>query len=375
MRNLVVRSLVMGCLGVGLLAACGGSDTVGTGAGTGGSDTGGSGGSTSSGETTTSTGMGGETSNNTTGTGGASACAQLTDASDVVGVAKNVFEGTVVPSVGEALPDYIQIYLPVGTSGEVTLGPVANAADCGETAVCAVIIRDFDADAMSSGGYHLATSGTLTVESLSGYYMTGSLAGAKFVEVTIDATEGTIAEVADGVCAEYASLSIDVVPPAAGWECKAEYYGVMDGCDCDCGAVDPDCSDPAADVYGCIPGQTCNAMAQCEGLPTGWSCDPAKFDDGMNCDCECGALDADCDPDLSLPVAGCEMGFSCGGAICVPDAWTCAAAYYNETAQNASMLGCDCNCGAVDPDCAADPMAEVFGCMMGQTCNAMGMCQ
>jgi hypothetical protein len=52
------------------------------------------------------------------------------------------------------------------------------------------------------------------------------------------------------------------LPP--GWSCPSQFYhgGPADGCDCNCGAWDPDCNDLAlnavgAHVFGCNPGLTC----------------------------------------------------------------------------------------------------------------------
>lgn len=49
----------------------------------------------------------------------------------------------------------------------------------------------------------------------------------------------------------------------AGWRCPAANYGGGDGCDCNCGAWDTDCDDPAADVYNCRPGESCGAGGVC----------------------------------------------------------------------------------------------------------------
>ncbi|MCC7073156.1 MAG: hypothetical protein IT383_17675 [Deltaproteobacteria bacterium] len=85
----------------------------------------------------------------------------------------------------------------------------------------------------------------------------------------------------DGDCCEstcvdatYAcgTVSFDCQDPAVDegdavphdWSCDAAWYGAVDGCDCECGAVDPDCSDPSATLYrcpveatGCSPQGTC----------------------------------------------------------------------------------------------------------------------
>ena len=49
----------------------------------------------------------------------------------------------------------------------------------------------------------------------------------------------------------------------ASWRCPAVNYGGGDGCDCNCGAWDTDCDDPAADIYNCRPGEICGAGGLC----------------------------------------------------------------------------------------------------------------
>jgi hypothetical protein len=52
-------------------------------------------------------------------------------------------------------------------------------------------------------------------------------------------------------------------PAPAGWSCAASKYASNDGCDCACGAPDPDCEDPAAVVKGCGSGQSCSPQGTC----------------------------------------------------------------------------------------------------------------
>ena len=40
-------------------------------------------------------------------------------------------------------------------------------------------------------------------------------------------------------------------PPAGTWYCASSYYGTGDGCDCGCGAVDPDCESGGCTTGGC----------------------------------------------------------------------------------------------------------------------------
>lgn len=47
---------------------------------------------------------------------------------------------------------------------------------------------------------------------------------------------------------------------------------------------------------------------------------------------------------------------------CVPNAWVCGPMYYNGGADD----GCDCNCGAPDPDCQR-PGAQTWCYLAGQT--------
>ena len=45
-------------------------------------------------------------------------------------------------------------------------------------------------------------------------------------------------------------------PPA--WKCAEEAYATGDGCDCGCGAHDPDCDAPGQlAAWGCLPGEAC----------------------------------------------------------------------------------------------------------------------
>ena len=54
----------------------------------------------------------------------------------------------------------------------------------------------------------------------------------------------------------------------AGWECPLSYYGLSDGCDCDCGIWDPDCDADNTNPYGCIGG-TCELNDDGEGVCSG----------------------------------------------------------------------------------------------------------
>jgi hypothetical protein len=59
--------------------------------------------------------------------------------------------------------------------------------------------------------------------------------------------------------------------PPASWHCNAAYYDNGDGCDCNCGALDPDCGQGGQSLHGCtgLDSPTCNAQGLCTG---GGSC-------------------------------------------------------------------------------------------------------
>ena len=50
------------------------------------------------------------------------------------------------------------------------------------------------------------------------------------------------------------------------WRCPPEYFGDRRGCDCDCGARDPDCDDPREELLYCEAESFCNAAGRCESL-------------------------------------------------------------------------------------------------------------
>jgi hypothetical protein len=203
----------------------------------------------------------------------------------------------------------------------------------------------------------------------------------------------------------------------AAWTCFAGYFGTDDGCDCGCGAVDPDCGDGgvAACVYCANPGScgegepddtACGLINPDDTATCGvWTCDAGWIGDGT-CDCGCGSPDPDC-TDLTATscercdsTLGCDAAGDCAtidpllntlcstcgdsnvegseecdppdGTTCdascyviddvvnVPPEWSCDAAWYD------AQDGCDCGCGAPDPDCADSAPATCAYCL---TCD------
>jgi len=124
-----------------------------------------------------------------------------------------------------------------------------------------------------------------------------------------------------------------------------------------------------------------------ELLPKAWKCDPSNYGTKDGCHCNCGTWDPDCSDDLKLPTIGCPNDDICihPGNKClprsailsdrkklellkgnnifqssykpifgpyslmsiseIPTIWRCPYEYYG------SNDGCDNECGAIDPDC------------------------
>jgi hypothetical protein len=106
----------------------------------------------------------------------------------------------------------------------------------------------------------------------------------------------------------------------------------------------------------------------------GWTCNPRRYNSGVNgqCDCGCGIVDPDCASSLSTACASCAEEGSCGHAgscpsnihptsngQCTPDGmWTCSPTWYGDTQ-------CDCGCGIVDIDCTDATLGSCAYCSLG----------
>lgn len=160
------------------------------------------------------------------------------------------------------------------------------------------------------------------------------------------------------------------VPPT--WTCNARWYAAGDDCDCECGAYDPDCDNAALRTTNCGIGGRCLTDGTCDvPIPAAWDCDPARYNNGQQCDCDCGVYDPDCD-NPNARVVNCAAGARCqSDGTCtasIPRDWTCRARYYH------AEDGCDCDCGAYDPDCD-DPQQAVYNCGPDSRCMPDGSCE
>lgn len=137
--------------------------------------------------------------------------------------------------------------------------------------------------------------------------------------------------------------------------------------DMDGSCSDADCDDQNAAVF---PG----AVEQCN-LGIDFDCD------GVVCDCIDADLDGSCsdqdcddqDPGISpnnAEFCGDGIDQNCNGSDleCLPPGWTCDPAFYG------ALDGCDCGCGAVDPDCSDATVTACTYCDDRGSCAEVGGC-
>ena len=162
-----------------------------------------------------------------------------------------------------------------------------------------------------------------------------------------------------------------------GWACDPAYYGAQDGCDCACGAWDPDCNLAGQTLYGCNMGDTCVQPGVCQAGGGTWLCDPTWYGVADGCDCGCGIIDTDCS-DGSLAACDyndCSSGTPMDGQNWLCEAggtWTCDATWYG------AGDGCDCGCGVIDTDCADGTLAscDYNDCSIGSPVDGQNwLCQ
>lgn len=147
------------------------------------------------------------------------------------------------------------------------------------------------------------------------------------------------------------------------WTCKPEQYGTADGCQCNCGAFDPDCNSFEAVTIDCpnhddicIPGlqnePICALRHQVISerkllqIQSGVAVHHPQF-----------YFSNDTDID-GAPWGNYSKTYT---QSIIPSTWTCNPLFYG------SKDGCDCQCGAWDPDCDANAGAaaskqRVFNC-------------
>jgi len=311
----------------------GGSDSGGVageaGAGTGG--TGGTGGSSGgSGGTGGTGGTGGNAGD--TGMAGVPGCSETIEVTThgtptpYLESIYTSYEYNIDPQIDTAASDYLWVdfYVTGEYDGDLTgtfdlgTGADENYASCSRCVWFGVDVGDSG----YADTYFYAKSGTLEIASDSDQmagYPDVHLSDVLFTEVTINSDTHVSHEIVGGRCLHLASgdLVIESNVPV-GWTCPDYAYGTQDGCDCGCGAYDPDCDSTLSgaceycnDEGSCGNGY-CDDPAlnidltdnsQCATGSQGWTCLVGNYGDGYLCDCGCGIIDYDC---ASANAAACD---------------------------------------------------------------------
>jgi hypothetical protein len=178
-----------------------------------------------------------------------------------------------------------------------------------------------------------------------------------------------------GTCADPLVCNADGACLPAGWTCAANDYADTYVCNCGCGAIDTDCNQSGGTVAGCDIGQVCNEMSACvDRVPAGWMCASDKYDDGVICNCECGAPDPDCEPlpmgvtgPTNRPVLGCDSN------VCQSDG-QCAPCIPNCDGKNCGSDGCGGLCEGIGPQPTTGPTAPSGGQCLGNGLCIDGVC-
>jgi hypothetical protein len=143
------------------------------------------------------------------------------------------------------------------------------------------------------------------------------------------------------------------------WKCDPAFY-LDSTCDCGCGALDPACANAtSAACTNCNDAGSCSSDF-CPGFISAGDnahCAPAVPEICNN------GIDDDQDSLVDCDDPDCQ-----GHPGCAPIAWTCSLSFYKHND------GCDCGCGAFDPDCPDATAASCEFCNDAGSCDMSGNC-
>ena len=143
------------------------------------------------------------------------------------------------------------------------------------------------------------------------------------------------------------------------WTCKPEQYGSADGCQCNCGVFDPDCNPFEAVSINCpnhddicIPGPLNQPICALRHEVLS-DRKLIQIQSGVEVHHPQFFFSNDTDID-GAPWGNYTKTYT---RSAVPATWTCNPLFYG------SKDGCDCECGAWDPDCETTTYSQkVFNC-------------
>ncbi|MFZ5443528.1 MAG: hypothetical protein ACOZQL_26210 [Myxococcota bacterium] len=251
--------------------------------------------------------------------------------------------------------DTIRVQLSYGNAGSTAAGPFDLEMRLGTHVIGAWTQPSFSAHAQSTYWF------TATVPA-------GIPPGTYALSVEIDPA-GVIAQSNGPTSGEVVSFTGFAVRAPAGWTCSAARYNALDGCDCNCGVADPDCTPTTPVARGCGDANTCtddrcSATGQCV-YPT----NTATCEDGLYCTtsdrCAAGACTAGSARDCSALSNACNLG------VCDEPQRACVRSPRNEGGTCDDGLYCTVNDACASGTCtgtARDCSSLNTACATG-TCN------
>lgn len=185
----------------------------------------------------------------------------------------------------------------------------------------------------------------------------------------------------------------------AGWTCSSSRYGAGDGCDCECGIVDPDCSSTSPVARGCSDSNPCtddrcSSLGQCLYVNNTATCEDGSYCT-VNDRCSNGACGAGPARDCSSQTSSCSTGScdeatdrcvrtplneggSCSDARFCTVGDVCVQGTCTGTARDCSSLNTTCAVGRCDEPtarCVAAAANEGATCSDGLSCTVVDVCR
>lgn len=123
---------------------------------------------------------------------------------------------------------------------------------------------------------YFANGGTLiTSKDPYGRQLDVNVKNLTLIPVAVDPLTRESTPIADGKCVQVKDFTIDRSFTASGWTCEDARYNDGENCDCECGVPDPDCNGPSClpgdqaclDGYTPLPVVGCEANEQCAFNP------------------------------------------------------------------------------------------------------------
>ena len=173
-----------------------------------------------------------------------------------IGIEYIVYTADINPNIFDSEPDILELRLNQNTTGAIDLGSAINT-DFSSCEQCVIVKTDIDTEGIFDRLF-FQQSGILYISSPS-EGLDNHLIDATFEDVTlIEVTEAgsALTPVEGGECLTITGESLAVLP-IDGWDCPVSYYNDGEQCNCECGIWDPDCDAVGTLVDGCAASTAC----------------------------------------------------------------------------------------------------------------------